>query len=143
MSSLDRRLGFIVPGATAPLVDSFFASSTQIQQLLFAESEEFCCCWSILANRYDKMHLAHGIQVLGGLAPPTRLRICVGKPLYKVGLRPMACSYVAHVQSLAVKIVSWASSDLISDLTYLRHKKTHRGFQRNKEETEHMVNASF
>lgn len=37
---MDRRfgiLGFIVPGATATLVDGFSASLTQMRQLLFAE----------------------------------------------------------------------------------------------------------
>ena len=40
---LGACLGCVVLGATAPLVDSFFAGLTQMQQLVFVEPEEFCC----------------------------------------------------------------------------------------------------
>lgn len=64
-----------------------------------------------LANRDGKMHVAQDTDFWRFCS--SWLKICVGKPLKEVGLRSMICSYVAHVQSLSVKILSWAPDYLI------------------------------
>ncbi len=44
----------VVPRTTAPLIDSFLASATELQQLVLAEPKEFYCCWGIWRREMAK-----------------------------------------------------------------------------------------